>query len=182
MKTKMFVRLSIFILLISMCDRSFSQIIEVGGGIGYAAVDMNAWSGIEPEDWGNFSSYYGAQILFPIGDKVAVGAGVAYQYLFWYYFRYPYGSQTLDITRDVDATHVQGIVRFNLKQNFIELTVGPYFFEDFIDLSLGVQFGHEFRLSEKFGVPIRVGTTIIADSDAVIIPITAGAGLSYRFK
>lgn len=182
MKTKMLIRLSIFIFLTVICARSFSQVIEVGGGIGYAAVDMNAWAGIEPEDWSNFSSYYGVQILFPIGAKVAIGAGVAYQYLFWYYFRYPNGAQTLDITRDVDATRVQGIFRVNLNRNFFEVAAGPYFFGDFTDLSLGVQFGHDFRLSDKLGLPVRVGATYIADSEAVIIPITAGAGLSYRFK
>jgi hypothetical protein len=168
--------------LITLSAHSVAQIIEVGGGTGYSAVDMYAWSGTEPDDWGNSTSYFGAQILFPLGSKVSIGGGVIHQYLFWYDYRYPYGTSYIYITQEVSATRIAGILRFNFNRNFLDLSVGPYLFDDFVDLSIGVQFGRDFRLSDKIGLPVKIGTNIIADSDAIVVPITIGIGFSYRFK
>jgi hypothetical protein len=155
-----------------------SQTIEIDGGVGYTAVDMEAWAGVEPYDWNNMASYVNAQVLFPISATVSLGAGAGYQYLFWYDFRY----LSSYITYEAEATRITGIARFHFNRNFIDLTFGTYLFEDYSNFAGGVNLGRAFRLSEKLSLPVKISTTVIVDSDAMILPITVGTGLSYKFR
>lgn len=160
-----------------------AQTLEFDGGIGYAAVDMTAWAGTEPYDWGQMTSYYGVNLLFPLNDVISLGGGVRHQYLFWYDIQYFFSGSTYSIlTREVSATRVAANVRFNFNRLFVDVALGPYFFEDFNDFSATGSFGYNIRLSDKLSLPIRLSAGLILDSDASILPVTTGAGLSYRFK
>jgi hypothetical protein len=171
------------ILFIQPAATTNAQTLEFDGGIGYAAVDITAWEGAEPYDWEQMTSYYGLNILFPINDVISLGGGVRHQYLFWYDTRYFYsGSPYSTITHEVTATRIAANVRFNFNRLFIDVALGPYFFDGFNDFSGTGSFGYNIKLSEKLSLPVRLSAGLILDTDASIIPITTGIGLSYRFK
>lgn len=91
--------LSILIFLQLVFSSSFCQIIEVDGGVGYAGVNVEEWSGISERgtlsrlpDWNNLSGYATAEVLFPISDSFYLGVSGGYQHLFWYEYEYVYDS------------------------------------------------------------------------------------------
>ena len=159
------------------------QTLEFDGGLGYAAVDMTAWAGTEPYDWGQMTSYYGVNLLFPLNDVVSLGGGVRHQYLFWYDIRYLISGTTyVMLTREVAATRIAANARFNFSKLFVDLALGPYLFDGFTDFSATGSFGYNIRLTDKLALPIRASAGMILDAEASIIPVTAGAGLAYRFN
>lgn len=159
-----------------------AQTIEFDGGVGYSSVDMTSWAGDEPSEWGQMTSYYGLNILFPLSEKISIGGGVRHHYLFWYDIRYPFGNTTTTLTREVQATRIAANIRFNFNRLFIDVAPGLYLFEDFSDFSVTGSLGYNIRLTEKLALPLRISAGFIADAETSIIPITGGAGLSYRFK
>jgi hypothetical protein len=181
MKKSCLLRLIVFFLSFQVIvNISNSQVIEIDGGVGYSALDMEAWAVVERNDWSNFSGYATAHVLYPLNDILSVGISGGFHHLFWYDFE-EYTYHYLK-DRNVNAVRLTAFARFNLGQNFIDLGAGPYIFNSFTDFTAIVSIGHSFQLTDKLAIPVKISAAAVFDSDAKVFPITIGAGISYSFR
>ncbi|MFZ5972780.1 MAG: hypothetical protein ACOYXA_14425 [Bacteroidota bacterium] len=168
------------------------QTIEVDGGMGYAAVNLESWSGISETgstfrlyDWSNFTGYASLQVLFPVSKSIQAGVSAGYQHLFWYEWKYfydTYNGYFYYQEADVNASRFLGIVRLNAAKLQFDLGLGTFVFDDFADFTTLAALIYPIKLTDQLSIPVKVATNIIFDSDATIVPLTLGAGLSYRVK
>ena len=154
--------------------------IELHGGIGYSGVDMEAWSGTEPEDWGQFmSEVYATVYPLKLGG-ISLGAEFGYQYFFWYTTDVPGYSWVYEY--NVDAFRLMILMRANLLSNlFVELGPGAFMFGDWTDFGLTASAGYRIGLTEHIAIPVKLRTEIILDRDANLFPVGLSAGFSYTF-
>ncbi|MGD0583037.1 MAG: hypothetical protein ABR974_08855 [Bacteroidales bacterium] len=183
-KSQMF-RWMVFILSIQLISPvTYSQVIEVTGGIGYTAVNIDQWYGTEKYgatllDWSHFSGYVTAQGFYALNKTLSIGIGAGYQYLFWYDIKTYSGSY---YEYEVDAFRLTALARLNFKNNFIDFGFGTFLFEDSNDFASVVSFGHSFRLTDKLALPVKVNCNAIFDKSSIVAPVTLGIGLSYKIK
>ncbi len=151
---------------------------EVAGGIGFTAVDREAWSGTSLADW-NQTHYGGAaKALMDVGS-VKLGLRAGYQYFWWYSVPVPGYSYTR--TYEYGATHVGALVRVPLGPSMAaDLGASYYFFDGFSDPGLNAAIGYFVPLSRDFTLPIQVHADRVFDSSAALQAVSLSVGISYH--
>jgi hypothetical protein len=189
MKTTLF---GTIIFWIGLVNSSYSQILELDLGNGYSITSVESWSGITENgttyrlhDWSYYTGYASLQVLFPATKSSHFGISAGYQHLFWYEYEYIYDRDygySYFFDRGVSAWRLMGFTRFNSGASFIDIGLGAYIFDDFTDFASLVSFGHLVRITEEIALPVKLNCNLIADSDAIVVPITLSIGLSYNVK
>lgn len=162
------------ILACTAVDAGAQRTIELVGGAGYTAVDLEAFYQGEVNDWGQ--AWYGGHLLVVPLDfgAVGVGAEVGWQYLAWF----DYNSLGTTITRELSALSVMAAVRVPLSDIFFsELTAGVFMFDEFTDPAVGAALGGRIPMSAGWSIPVKVRTSIVMDEHTNFVPIALELGL-----
>ena len=107
--------------------------VELEAGGGYTIVDVEAVADLDGEianDWGQGMYRFAARAFLATMGNVEVGVEGAYQYLYWYSVRVPYGPQPIYRTYDVNATTVAGVLRFKGASTTFDVDGGVAFLSD----------------------------------------------------
>src|SRR5580765_4398953 len=94
--------LTFIVSTIFMSDPKAQVVLEVDGGVGYTAMNMESWAEREPMDWSQFAKQVNAQALYR-KSNFAFGVSYGYNYLFWAYVRIPYGNTVINRTYEGSA-------------------------------------------------------------------------------
>lgn len=159
-----------------------AQSIELSGGLGYTAVDIDAWAaGGVLQDWNQFMSQVYVQVhLLAIGP-LTLGVEAGYQYFLYDVVRVPYGDYPITYTRDTAATRVLATGRISLAGGFFaDLGAGPYFISGGPNWGVSAAIGRHIALSSKFSIPVKLRTSIVLDDTSHLLPLGLSAGLAYR--
>ncbi len=154
--------------------------IEVYGGVGYTAVDVDAWSGTSTgaEDWDQVAFEGYVQVFTLQAGNVSLGLEAAYEYLFWYDVLY-LGST---LTREVEATRILALARFDLAgPTFAELGAGAHLFDGFTDIGIAAGVGYLLPVNERISVPLKLRGDYVMDPDASLLVTRGSVGVRYSF-
>jgi hypothetical protein len=95
--------------------------IEISGGLGYTAVDLEAWkaSSAKLSDWNQFMTQVYAQVFLARFRNIAIGGERGYQYFFWYEVEIlDYDDVYTTRRREANSSRLLAIGRFDLGGNF----------------------------------------------------------------
>ncbi|MEM9998113.1 MAG: hypothetical protein AAF809_10475 [Bacteroidota bacterium] len=155
--------------------------IEVHGGVGYTAVDVDGWSQGTAVNWDQFAVPVYAQLFALQVGAAQLGLEVGYDYFFYYEVRIPDPFFTVIRGRDVEATRVHAVARLPVGgRAFVEAGAGPYFFDGFTNLGATLAVGLPIGLTPRLALPIKLRTGLVLDEDASLVPLSLSVGLSYR--
>lgn len=160
------------------------RLLEVYGGAGYTAGNVNNWSGHSSlYDWSQTLYDYHAEALLVRAGGVHLGLEAGYEHLMWYEYNYCPGCSTPAYTsRSVSATRVMAVARVDSPARlFAEVAAGMQFFDGYSDPGVYAGIGYRVPLTAAVDLPIKVRAGLILDSDQNLIPLSLSAGLSYRF-
>ncbi len=155
--------------------------LEAHGAVGYASVDIDTWAGSSLNDWTQVSSSGYAQVFFGKAGPVALGVEGGYQKFFWYNVRIPFGTTTVLRDRNVTASRVMVVARFQgpMSPVFGEVALGAHMFDGFTDGGAAAAVGYKMKLGPMLSLPIKVRADLVNDSSTRITAISASAGLSF---
>ena len=154
----------------------FGHRLEISGGLGYTAVDLNAWAESGVSDWNQLLYTVNAQLYFYNKDAVEFGAELGHTYFMWY--TVPLFSGL----REPSAVSVSGLLRYKLtEQLFAELSAGVYFFGDWTDPGVRTSLGYMIPINEKLSVPLKFQLGMILDSSANLYTVDLSGGVAYSF-
>jgi len=175
---KVILRIFLCSFLVILPVKLISQVtVEANAGIGGTITNVENWAGISLHDWGNFGGGFNAQVHRQVFNRFHVGAEAGFRYFLWY--ELPAASSYGDI--DVDAFYLMAKCRYFFNDNIhTEIGIGPYFFGDFIDIGLAAVLGYRIMINRHISIVPKLGTGIIIDSDASLIPINLTIGASYK--
>ena len=161
-----------------------AQSIELSGGLGYTAVDLDAWvgSGAIAQDWNQFMSQVYVQLHLTDLGPMTLGIEAGYQYFFWTSVRVPYGDFPIFRDHSTCAVRLMATGRLPLASGFFaDLGAGAYLFEDWTAWGLTAALGRQFALTPQLSVPVKLRTSVVLDADAPMLPLGLSAGLAYQF-
>lgn len=84
---------------------------------GYTALDFEAASGYPDslmDDWDQFHYKITAYGLFPLSSTFSAGLELGYNYLYYYYYRIPYGTSPVYREAQWSTISCLGMVRYDL--------------------------------------------------------------------
>lgn len=156
-------------------DAHGQRTVELVGGAGYTAVDLEAFYEGSLEEWNQ--AWYGGHLLvvpFALGP-IGVGAEVGWQFLAWF----DYNSLGTRITRELGALSIMGALRVPLSEVFFsELTAGVFMFDEFTDPAVGAALGGRIPVSPAWSIPVKVRANIVLDENTNFVPIALELGVA----
>ena len=175
------VLVSILILLTTL-PATAQMSIEAHGGLGYATVDIDEWTGRGAYDWSNFMKQGYAQFFFTQLGNIQVGAEVGYQYFFWSSVRIPYGYTTIYRTYEADAIRIMLVGRLPFGEGGFFTEFGPalYMFGEYTDFGIAAALGYLIEINDKMYIPIKFKTALIFEGEYTLVPLGVTAGFGYR--
>jgi hypothetical protein len=179
-KTRSLFAFMLFLAAWPTTSASGQRTIEVYGGIGYTAVDLDAWTQTRYVDW-NQTMYQGSvQAFIAQAGTVLLGVEIGYDYFFWYTVPVPGYSYTR--TREADATRLMAVARLEAPTGlFGEFGAGGFLFGDWTDLGVAASVGYKIRATPKIAVPIKLRSAYIMDADANLLPVGISVGVAVGF-
>jgi hypothetical protein len=159
--------------------------LGVSASAGYTALDFEAASGYpddQMEDWDQFHYKITAYGLYPLAPPLSAGLELGYNYLYYYYYKVPYGPSPVYREATWYTIFCLGLVRLDLGELlFIQGGAGVHFFIDD---------GTAFALSAAAGIRPRVGDfriPVYFRIDPIFgagtpTTIALGAGAEYELK
>ena len=151
--------------------------LEITGGLGYTAVDMNGWAGTSngANNWSNLNYSGSARLLIPVGKDVRLGVEAGYNYHFWY--NVYVGPPSYTYQYDVTATHVAALVRVPLARRITaDLGAGMHFFNN-AGTHAGALGGITYAIpAGSVTIPVGVRADFIF-TNPMVLPITVNAGV-----
>ncbi|MBL6950539.1 MAG: hypothetical protein ISR57_07850 [Bacteroidales bacterium] len=187
-----------FIMLQIPQNTQGQMIVEVSGGAGYSFMNVEAWTGYNPDsyindikldDWSQLMYQVYLQ-FYPLNffGRLAIGVEGGYQNYLSYDLKERYddgsGQGWKKRYREdrYSAWRVLILARgYIVKGFFAEVGGGMYFVRDYIEWGGEVSLGYEIKLTKNLYLPIKVRTEFIFDSDGNIIAPGATFGLAFHF-
>lgn len=171
-------RITILVLLLAATPCSAQRSIEVTGGAGYTAMDVEAWHEGPVNDWNQFMSGFSVRVLPLEVAGLTLGLEGGYRYLTWYSYRFL--SNTLEV--DVAAYPVMGLVRVPLSDFFAsEFSGGVFIFDGGSDPALGAALIGRIPVAASWHVPVRLHTEVVFDAETNLVPLGVQLGIAYDF-
>ncbi|MEM7416907.1 MAG: hypothetical protein AAF389_15475 [Gemmatimonadota bacterium] len=153
-------------------------VFEVEAAGGYTVVDVESVADLDgqiAQDWSQPAFRVAGRALFSSDTNRRFGVEAAYQHLYWYQVRVPFGSQPLTYDYNVSVTKVLGLFRYAAESG-TALEVGAGFaIGDATALASSVAVG--FPVSPSFAIKVRADA-VLYDQPAVPVSV----GVSYRFR
>jgi len=133
--------------------------LSVLGGAGFTAVDIAKDLDIDEsylEDWDKFHWRVAAQAIYRLTPKLGVGAEVAFQSMYYYYYVYPYTEgQNAYRENTVTAMTAGGLVDYRFgKHFFAQVAAGVAMYEDSTLFGVAGALGGEIPVNDFLAVPI----------------------------
>jgi hypothetical protein len=152
---------------------------------GYTALDFEAASDYPDslmEDWDQFHYKITVYGLYPLSPTLHIGLELGYNYLYYYFYRIPYGPSPVYREAEWSTISCLGLIRYDLTELFF--IQGGAGMHSFIDD------GTAFALSATAGIQPRVGAChfpIFLRIDPIFgagmpTTIALGAGVEYAWK
>lgn len=139
--------------------------LRVGGGAGYTFLDLETETQLSESDlhdWGRGHGRLFAEAMPLEFGPVRLGVGIAYEYFFWYEYRWSTGSYPTYYEVEVDAGYLGGIAELSLDSGtYFILETNAYFFSDGVGLGVGFSGGRRFRLNERLTLPVGMRTAVV---------------------
>ena len=158
-------------------DASAQTHFEIEAGGGFTVVDVETVAsndGAIAQDWSQPSFRLAGRALFASDSNRRFGAEAAYQHLYWYQVRIPYGSTPITRDYSVSVMKVLGLFRYDMESGTV------------LELGAGLAFGDTAApaTSVAFGFPVTPAVSIKVRADAVLYEqptVPLGVGISYAF-
>ncbi len=150
--------------------------LEITGGLGITAVDVNTWAGRSANDWGTLAYWGAARLLFPVGATLRVGVEAGYAYHFWYNY-YP-GGVSWVYEYSVSATHVAGLIRLPLGPRVnADLGAGMHFFDGATKIGALGALSYDLVVGNLV-IPIGVRADLIT-TNPTLVPVVLKTGVRF---
>ncbi len=150
---------------------------EVLGVLGRTKVDIESWGGNGSMNEELFASGIVGRYFHPSAKRYQFGVELGWIYYFYYEVDFP----PFTLYRDVSATHVGPVMRFPINEKtVVDVGVNLHMFEDFTDFGLSAGLSYKVPIKPELSLPVGVRTTIVLDSDAMLLVIGGTVGLSLR--
>jgi hypothetical protein len=133
--------------------------LSVLGGAGFTAVDIAKDLDIDEsylEDWDKFHWRVGGQAIYRLTPKLGVGAEVAFQSMYYYYYIYPMTEgQNAYRENTITAITAGGLVDYRFGGHFFaQVAAGVAMYEESTLFGVAGALGGEFPLNDFLSVPI----------------------------
>jgi len=173
------------ILVILFCASALCALdLGLGIGGGFTFVNFEKASGYDDDylrDWGEGHFRIGAQVLFPITERMMMGGEVGYNDLYWYDYRVPYGDSPVYRYAEWSTTSLLGVTRYTVR-NLVLLHggAGLHFFDGSPAFALSAGVGIQPRWKKlTFPVLLRIEPIF---GDGTPTPLALQAGIQYRIR
>jgi hypothetical protein len=164
---------------------SFSLDIGLCASAGYTALDFEAASDYPDstlEDWDQFHYKIMAYGLYPLSTSLRVGLELGYNYLYYYFYRIPYGLSPVYREAEWSTISCLGLIRLDLTELFfIQGGAGMHsFIDDGTAFALSATAGIQPRVGAcRFPISLRIDPIFGAGMPTTI---ALGVGVEYAWK
>jgi len=177
--------ITIFLMFSIIGQAQKSKEISLSVYPGYTLVDFEEaldYSDEYLEDWGKI--YLGAALrgFLQLRSRLQLGAEVAWQQLYYAYYRLPYGPSP-PVYREFNVTTVSlmALSRYYLNNRFFIVGgAGVHIFNDGVSPSVCLEPGYMIEAGNNLTIPVSFRINPVFGSGTPIL-FSVGAGVSYNF-
>jgi hypothetical protein len=155
---------------------------RINAGFGATIIDLPSalgWDERYLDDWNKYNIKANLQCEFLDVSTFRLGAEVGYNRLYYYYVRVPYPPFVNTYYGTVAPFNISALGTFYVNpQTFVQLGVGPYFFEDGVVLGFKGALGYRIPVGENMAVPISAIVDLILGDGT---PIAAAVAVGFEY-
>jgi hypothetical protein len=173
------------VLLLGFVPVAQAQVtVEVSGGMGLTAVDLDQWSNAfarSGRDWSKTNHHIRGLVLPFTSGKFSLGGEFASQDLFWYtYNACPGCGSFVEGTTAVGSTSVMGSGRLDVgHRSFVDFGAGMFFVGGETRMGAAGAVGHSVPVNEKVSIPIKFRTDIVFGQ---LVAPAVSVGVSFKLQ
>jgi hypothetical protein len=158
---------------------------RLNAGFGATIIDLPSalgWDERYIDEWNKYNVKVNLQCEFLDVSTFRLGAEVGYNRLYYYYVRVPYPPYVNTYYATVAPINISALGSYYINpQAYVQVGVGPYFFEEGVVLGFKGAFGYRIPVGDNIAIPISVGGDLIL-GDGTPITIGAAVGFEYTFE
>jgi hypothetical protein len=180
-----FISLTIFLVFSLVCEAQKEKEISFSVYPGHTFINFEEaydYSDDHMEDWDEFHIAVALRGFLGTNNLIQVGLEVAWQQLYYVYYRIPYYEmQYLYREYDISTISLSLLLRYSRSSFFAIAGPGIHFFDGHSALSLFTEAGFFINVGDKFRIPVSLKLSPIF-TDGEPSPLSVGIGISLQLK